>query len=97
MTSLTKRTRTALVNYPQASNIHSTHSNFLTIAASSSITVPLTKYHSTGEYILSGSLLFQLSPAMAATQKRPEIIDIARGLDHVPMCEDYERMVSGML
>lgn len=34
---------------------------------------------------------------MAATQKRPEIIDIARGLDHVPMCEDYERMVSGML
>lgn len=34
---------------------------------------------------------------MAATQKRPEIIDLARGLNHVPMCEDYERMISGML
>ncbi|KAL4919084.1 maltose acetyltransferase-domain-containing protein [Aspergillus aurantiobrunneus] len=33
----------------------------------------------------------------AATEKRPEIIEIARGLNHVPMCEDYERMVSGML
>ncbi|KAA8651226.1 hypothetical protein EYZ11_005189 [Aspergillus tanneri] len=33
----------------------------------------------------------------AATAKRPEIIDIARGLNHVPMCEEYERMISGMM
>ncbi|PIG88564.1 nodulation protein L [Aspergillus arachidicola] len=33
----------------------------------------------------------------AATEKRPEIIELARGLNHVPMCEDYERMVSGMI
>ncbi|GLA07647.1 hypothetical protein AnigIFM60653_008885 [Aspergillus niger] len=35
--------------------------------------------------------------SVAATEKRPEIIEIARGLNHVPMCEEYERMISGML
>lgn len=34
---------------------------------------------------------------MAATEKRPEIIELARGLTGVPFCEDYERMVSGMM
>ncbi|OJJ30924.1 hypothetical protein ASPWEDRAFT_54251 [Aspergillus wentii DTO 134E9] len=34
---------------------------------------------------------------MAATAKRPEIIEIAQGLNNVPMCEDYERMISGMM
>ncbi|KAJ5817442.1 hypothetical protein N7447_009675 [Penicillium robsamsonii] len=34
---------------------------------------------------------------MAATEKRPEIIELARGLARVPMCEDYERMISGMM
>lgn len=34
---------------------------------------------------------------MAATEKRPEIIELARGLAGVPMCEDYERMISGMM
>ncbi|KAJ5349476.1 hypothetical protein N7541_007203 [Penicillium brevicompactum] len=34
---------------------------------------------------------------MAATAKRPEIIELARGLRGVPMCEDYERMISGMM
>lgn len=34
---------------------------------------------------------------MAATEKRPEIIELARGLNDVPMCEDYERMISGMM
>lgn len=34
---------------------------------------------------------------MAATDKRPEIIELARGLARVPMCEDYERMISGMM
>jgi hypothetical protein len=34
---------------------------------------------------------------MAATAKRPEIIEIARGLKNVPMCEDYEKMISGMM
>lgn len=34
---------------------------------------------------------------MAATEKRPEIIELARGLPGVPLCEDYERMVSGMM
>ncbi|PYH90981.1 trimeric LpxA-like protein [Aspergillus ellipticus CBS 707.79] len=35
--------------------------------------------------------------SVAATEKRPEIIEIARGLNYVPLCEEYERMVSGML
>ncbi|RDW87154.1 sugar O-acetyltransferase [Aspergillus mulundensis] len=34
---------------------------------------------------------------MAAPAKRPEIIEIARELKHVPMCEDYEKMISGMM
>ncbi|KAL4974152.1 maltose acetyltransferase-domain-containing protein [Aspergillus desertorum] len=34
---------------------------------------------------------------MAAPTKRPEIVEIARGLNHVPMCEDYEKMISGMM
>ncbi|KAL3455309.1 maltose acetyltransferase-domain-containing protein [Aspergillus heterothallicus] len=34
---------------------------------------------------------------MAATAKRPEIIEIARGLNHIPMCDDYEKMISGMM
>ncbi|OGM44156.1 O-acetyltransferase [Aspergillus bombycis] len=34
---------------------------------------------------------------MAATQKRPEIIELARGLNGVPMCEEYECMISGMM
>ncbi|CEL06631.1 Putative Nodulation protein L [Aspergillus calidoustus] len=34
---------------------------------------------------------------MAATAKRPEIIEIARGLKNIPMCEDYEKMISGMM
>ncbi|KAL1953860.1 hypothetical protein VTO42DRAFT_2084 [Malbranchea cinnamomea] len=34
---------------------------------------------------------------MAATEKRPEIIEIARGLKDVPMCEEYEKMISGMM
>ncbi|GFF36967.1 putative acetyltransferase C18B11.09c [Aspergillus udagawae] len=34
---------------------------------------------------------------MAATEKRPEIIALARELKDVPMCEEYERMVSGMM
>jgi len=34
---------------------------------------------------------------MAATEKRPEIIALSRGLTGVPVCEDYERMISGMM
>ncbi|KAJ5555870.1 Maltose/galactoside acetyltransferase [Penicillium sp. DV-2018c] len=34
---------------------------------------------------------------MAASEKRPEIIDLARGLPGVPMCDEYERMISGMM
>lgn len=34
---------------------------------------------------------------MAATEKRPELIAIARDLNGVPMCDDYEKMISGML
>lgn len=34
---------------------------------------------------------------MAATEKRPEIIELSRGLHGVPQCEDYERMISGMM
>lgn len=34
---------------------------------------------------------------MAATQKRPEIISLAKTLNGVPLCEQYECMVSGMM
>ena len=34
---------------------------------------------------------------MAAQEKRPDLIAIARELPRVPMCEDYEKMISGML
>lgn len=32
-----------------------------------------------------------------ATEKRPDIIELAHGLNHIPQGEDYERMISGML
>ncbi|CAI7641189.1 unnamed protein product [Penicillium bialowiezense] len=34
---------------------------------------------------------------MAATTKRPEIIELSRDLRGIPQCEDYERMISGMM
>jgi acetyltransferase-like isoleucine patch superfamily enzyme len=34
---------------------------------------------------------------MAASEKRPEIIALARELKDVPMCEEYEHMISGMM
>lgn len=34
---------------------------------------------------------------MASREKRPDLIAIARDLRGVPMCDDYEKMISGML
>ena len=34
---------------------------------------------------------------MAATAKRPEIIELARSLNAIPWCEEYEKMISGMM
>jgi len=34
---------------------------------------------------------------VAAKAKRPGIVQIANGLKNIPVCEDYEKMVSGML
>ncbi|KAH6620416.1 galactoside O-acetyltransferase [Boeremia exigua] len=34
---------------------------------------------------------------MAATQKNPAELEKARALAHVPWCEEYEKMISGML
>jgi len=34
---------------------------------------------------------------MAAKQKNEEQIVLARKLNHVPWCEEYEKMISGML
>ncbi|KAJ5624423.1 hypothetical protein N7510_000732 [Penicillium lagena] len=34
---------------------------------------------------------------MASKEKNPELIALARDLAEVPMCEDYEKMISGML
>jgi hypothetical protein len=34
---------------------------------------------------------------MASTEKNHSIIEVAKTLNNVPWCEDYERMVSGML
>jgi len=34
---------------------------------------------------------------MAAKQKNEEQIALARRLNHVPWCEEYEQMISGML
>lgn len=33
----------------------------------------------------------------AATKKNNETIEVARTLAHAPLCEEYERMISGML
>lgn len=33
----------------------------------------------------------------AATEKNHEIVELARTLAHAPQCEEYERMISGML
>ena len=32
-----------------------------------------------------------------ATHKRADIIKVARTLKGIPMCEEYEKMISGML
>lgn len=34
---------------------------------------------------------------MAASEKNNELIEAARRLQHTPSCDDYERMISGML
>jgi hypothetical protein len=34
---------------------------------------------------------------MAKAQKDPEIIELARGLQNTPWCDEYEKMISGML
>lgn len=34
---------------------------------------------------------------MASNEKRSDLIAIARDLSGVPMCDDYEKMISGML
>ena len=34
---------------------------------------------------------------MAATQKNTHEIEKAKALNHVPWCEEYEKMISGML
>lgn len=34
---------------------------------------------------------------MASTEKRADLIAVARELSGVPMCDDYEKMISGML
>ena len=35
--------------------------------------------------------------ASAASEKDPKIIELSRGLAHIPQCEEFERMISGML
>lgn len=34
---------------------------------------------------------------MAAHQKSQEIIDLAKSLRNIPWCEEYEKMISGMM
>jgi hypothetical protein len=34
---------------------------------------------------------------MAAKELRPEIIEISKGLQGIPVCEEYDRMISGMM
>jgi hypothetical protein len=34
---------------------------------------------------------------MAATSKNTQELDKAKNLNHVPWCEEYEKMISGML
>lgn len=40
---------------------------------------------------------FDLDNIMAATQKKPEELEKARALNHVPWSDEYEKMISGML
>lgn len=34
---------------------------------------------------------------MAATDKDPAAIELAKKLEHIPWCDDYEKMISGVL
>lgn len=34
---------------------------------------------------------------MASTEKQPDLIALACQLSGIPMCDDYEKMISGML
>lgn len=34
---------------------------------------------------------------MASKEKDQKQIEVARGMKHIPWCEQYERMISGML
>jgi hypothetical protein len=34
---------------------------------------------------------------MAATEKNPEMLALAKTMRNIPWCEQYERMISGML
>lgn len=34
---------------------------------------------------------------MAAHQKNQEILDLAKPLRNIPWCEEYEKMISGMM
>lgn len=42
-------------------------------------------------------LFYYTISTMASTEKRPDLIAIARDLPGVPMSDDYEKMISGML
>ena len=46
---------------------------------------------------MASSAAPQARSTVAATQKRPDIIKLAKTLKGVPMCEEYEKMISGML
>lgn len=35
--------------------------------------------------------------AMASTEKDPATIESAKALENVPWCDDYEKMISGVL
>lgn len=34
---------------------------------------------------------------MAAAEKDPKAIELAKTLEHIPWCDDYEKMISGVL
>ncbi|KAF7509868.1 hypothetical protein GJ744_007379 [Endocarpon pusillum] len=46
---------------------------------------------------MASSAAPQARSTLPATQKRPDIIKLAKTLKGVPMCEEYEKMISGML
>lgn len=68
--------------------------------ASCSISIPSVRFAIGGEHITESSAsrmsITKKHSFVIPTEKNQDLIDKAKVLNHVPWCEDYEKMISGM-